>query len=126
MEHLCRYYCSQWYCVSVVPMKEFDYSLDYKNLNSNPMTHDIVSGEENRVYCLFVPTPMISVNTGDLRLYQRHGYHLNVSMTYTQSIVQWETSWVWICVASFLRWVSQEVRRYANHADGRKYDQKET
>ena len=34
------------------------------------MTRDIVSGEENRVYCLFVPTPMTSVNTGDLRQYQ--------------------------------------------------------
>ena len=30
---------------------------------------------------------------------------------------------VWICVVSFLRWVSRGFRRYANHRDGKKYDE---
>ena len=43
-------------------------------------------------------------------------------MTYTQSIVPKETSWVWICVASFLRWVSQEHADTQITQNGRKYD----
>ena len=45
-----------------------------------------------------------------------------VSMTYTQSIVPKETV-VWICVASFLRWVSQyladtQIIRMVESMDG--------
>ena len=36
VEYLCRYHCSQWHTLFVVPMKEFDYSLDYKNTLFEP------------------------------------------------------------------------------------------
>ena len=36
VEYLCGYLCSQWHTLFVVPMKEFDYSLDYKNTLFEP------------------------------------------------------------------------------------------
>ena len=103
-------------------MKEFDYSLDYKNtlFEPNDPRYRIGRGEQGVL--------LIRPYTDDICQYWRFKTIEEARVSsqriydlYTEYRSK-ETSWVWICVASFLRWVSQEARRYANHADGRKYD----
>lgn len=122
MEYLCRHYCSQWYCVSVIPMKEFDYSLDYKNtlFKPNDPRYRIGRGEQGVL--------LIRPYTDDICQYWRFKTIPEARVSsqriydlYTEYRSEGDFVGMDMC-RKFLEMGFTRARRYANHANGRKYD----
>ena len=122
MEYLCRHYCSQWYCVSVIPMKEFDYSLDYKNtlFKPNDPRYRIGRGEQGVL--------LIRPYTDDICQYWRFKTIPEARVSsqriydlYTEYRSEGDFVGMDMC-CKFLEMGFTRARRYANHANGRKYD----
>ena len=109
-------------------MKEFDYDLDYKSLDfTNPETrklYRIGRGEQGVL--------LVRPYTEDICQHWRFKdvpTLINLLIKYTKCSATTggrKISLVWTWRGSSLKWVLRELRRYANHNSGRKYDVSKT
>ena len=122
VEYLCGYFCSQWHTLFVVPMKEFDYSLDYKNtlFEPNDPRYRIGRGEQGVL--------LIRPYTDDICKYWRFKTVPEARVSsqriydmYTEYRSEGDFVGMDMC-RKFLEMGFTRARRYANHANGRKYD----
>ena len=98
-------------------MKEFDYSLDYKNMMFDPNDKRYRINRWNKVLLVRPYTDdickyLIDLKHQKMQLYHQQEYYSCIIVTKIKKILL-----VWICVKIFRDVILPEPRRYANHKD---------
>ena len=122
MECYCRYYCGRRYSLSVVLMKEFDYNLDYKNILFEPNDSRYRIGRGEQGVLLVRPyTDIICALWRFKTISEAQVSSSKIYKLYTEYREKKDFVGMDMC-RKFLEMGFTRARRYANHADGRKYD----
>ena len=122
MECYCRYYCGRRYSLSVVLMKEFDYNLDYKNILFEPNDSRYRIGRGEQGVLLVRPyTDIICALWRFKTISEAQVSSSKIYKLYTEYREKKDFIGMDMC-RKFLEMGFTRARRYANHADGKKYD----
>jgi len=122
MEHLCRLYHIGGSDLLTVSMKEFDYTIDYKNtlFSPNDSRYRIGRGEQGvlliRPYTEIICKHWRFKTVQEARISSHRIYEMYTEYREKRDFVGMD-----MC-RKFLEMGFTRARRYANHRDGRKYD----
>ena len=122
MEYLCRLYHTRRSDLLVIPMKEFDYSIDYKNtlFVPNDSRYRIGRGEQGvllvRPYTDDICKHWRFKTIEEARISSSRIYEMYTEYRREKDFVGMD-----MC-RKFLEMGFTRARRYANHRDGKKYD----
>ena len=122
MEHLCRLYHTWRSDLLTISMKEFDYSIDYKHtlFTPNDSRYRIGRGEQGvlliRPYTDIICKHWRFKTIEEARISSHRIYELYTEYREKKDFVGMD-----MC-RKFLEMGFTRARRYANHANGRKYD----
>ncbi len=122
MEHLCRYDYTWGSDLPVIPMKEFDYSIDYKHtlFAPNDSRYRIGRGEQGvllvRPYTEIICKVWRFKTVQEARISSSLIYEMYTEYREKKDFVGMD-----MC-RKFLEMGFTRARRYANHRDGKKYD----